>query len=363
MSAVLLSIRGLCKAFDSQFALRDIDLEVANGEFITLLGPSGCGKTTLLRLIAGLEKPDSGCIFLENTDLLSVPAERRQVNTVFQSYALFPHMTVYANVAFGLRLKGIKGDELKRRVTDALDMVKMSDFAQRFPKQLSGGQQQRIAMARAIVNRPRVLLLDEPLAALDARLRREMQTELKRLQRQLGIAFIFVTHDQQEALSMSDRVVVMQQGRIAQIGTPREVYEEPENLYVARFIGEINLFPGTVRKRIDDRYLQVDVFGQLVLVNCRKEFVPGQSVQLLLRPEDLRLPDSLPEGGPAFGGSVVERGYRGSTLDTTIRLDAGSVVTACEFFDEDDPYFDYRVGERVIVSWVKGWEAVLPDDA
>ena len=359
----MLSMRGISKTFDDQAVLDAIDLDVAHGEFVTLLGPSGCGKTTLLRVIAGLETPTRGTILLDDADLLSIPAEQRQVNTVFQSYALFPHMTVFANVAFGLSIKGIKGEALRSRVMEALDMVKMSDFAGRFPKQLSGGQQQRVAMARAIVNRPRVLLLDEPLSALDARLRQEMQGELKRLQRKLGITFIFVTHDQGEALSMSDRVVVMQEGKIAQVGTPRQVYEDPGNLYVARFVGEINLFPGKILRRVDDTHLMAEVFGRTVLVSCRKPFEPGQKVQLLLRPEDLRLPPVPPEGQAAFEGSVVERSYRGSMLNTTIQLDAGPSVTACEFFDEDDPDFDYRIGERVVVSWVKGWEVVLPDEA
>jgi spermidine/putrescine transport system ATP-binding protein len=358
----VLTIRGLSKSFDSHPVLSDFDLDIANGEFVTLLGPSGCGKTTLLRLIAGFERPESGTILLDNTDILPLPPEKRQVNTVFQSYALFPHMTVFDNVAFGLCLKGIKGEPLRQRVMAALGDVKMVKFASRFPGRLSGGQQQRVAMARAVINRPRVLLLDEPLSALDARLRREMQVELKRLQRELNITFILVTHDQEEALSMSDRVVVMQDGRIAQIGTPREVYEEPNSLYVARFIGDINLFPGTVETRVDAGHLRIMLFNQTVMAQTKKDFAPGSQVQLLLRPEDLRLAEEIGEDMPVFHGAIIERSYRGSTLDTTIRLDDGPVIRACEFFDEDDPDFDYRVGERVKVSWVKGWEVVLPDE-
>jgi spermidine/putrescine transport system ATP-binding protein len=271
-------------------------------------------------------------------------------------------MTVFDNVAFGLTLRGIKGEPLRQQVMAALGSVKMVDFAARFPGQLSGGQQQRVAMARAVINRPRVLLLDEPLSALDARLRREMQVELKRLQRDLDITFILVTHDQEEALSMSDRVVVMQDGRIAQIGTPREVYEEPNSLYVARFIGDINLFPGIVKARIDDNHLRIALFNQTAIAETPKDFAPGQPVQLLLRPEDLRLTEEIEGNMPVFSGSIVERSYRGSTLDTIIHLDDGPIVRACEFFDEDDPDFDYRVGERVKVSWVKGWEVVLPDE-
>jgi len=269
---------------------------------------------------------------------------------------------VAANVAFGLELKGFRGRELNDRVNQALDQVRMRELADRYPGRLSGGQQQRVAIARAVVNTPRVLLLDEPLSALDARLRRDMQIELKRLQRELGIAFILVTHDQDEALSMSDRVVVMQDSRIAQIGTPREVYEDPANLYVARFIGDINLFPGTVIGRNGKNELQVQIFDRRVLARSDKALQPGQLVQLLLRPEDLRLTEDAAEKVPFFWGSIMERSYRGSTLDTTIHLDAGPVVRACEFFDEDDPDFDYRVGERVKVSWVQGWEVVLPDE-
>ncbi|SHO49758.1 spermidine/putrescine ABC transporter ATP-binding protein PotA [Desulfopila aestuarii] len=358
----VLSLRGLKKAFSGQTVLADFSLDISHGEFVTLLGPSGCGKTTLLRLVAGFETPDDGAVFLDGTDISQLPPEKRQVNTVFQSYALFPHMTVFDNVAFGLRLKKMKGKVLAERVRQVLVQVKMREFADRYPGELSGGQQQRVAIARAIVNTPRVLLLDEPLSALDARLRREMQMELKRLQRELGIAFILVTHDQEEALSMSDRVIVMQDGRIAQIGTPREVYEDPANLYVARFIGDINLFPGKVTECIGENELQVDVFGKSVQARTKKKLQTGQQVLLLLRPEDLRLTENTQEEMPIFHGAIMERSYRGSTLDTTIHLDDGPVVRACEFFDEDDPDFDYRVGERVKVSWVRGWEVVLPDE-
>jgi spermidine/putrescine transport system ATP-binding protein len=362
MSSLVLSIRGVTKGFDSHNVLSDFSLDVAHGEFITLLGPSGCGKTTLLRLIAGFETPDRGSILLDGHDLLPLSPEKRQVNTVFQSYALFPHMTVFDNVAFGLRLQKIKGRALRERVEAVLAETKLSSFSARFPGQLSGGQQQRVAIARAIINRPRVLLLDEPLSALDARLRRDMQIELKRLQRELNITFILVTHDQEEALSMSDRVVVMRDGRIAQIGTPREVYEEPNSLYVARFIGDINLLPATVEQRLDEKHLAVSLFGQTTPARSRRELAPGSGVQILLRPEDLRLTDDIRHGRVQLPGTIIERSYRGATLDTTIELEAGPVVKACEFFDEDDPDFDYRIGEQVSVSWVHGWEVVLPDE-
>lgn len=356
----ILSLKGLSKSFEGQQILHDFNLEIQKSEFITLLGPSGCGKTTLLRIISGFEKPDSGTAFLDGEYLLSQAAEHRKVNTVFQSYALFPHLDVFNNVAFGLKLKKIKGRELERQVYEVLEQVQMKELSKRFPHQLSGGQQQRVAMARAIVNKPKVLLLDEPLSALDSRLRREMQVELKKLQRELGISFVFVTHDQEEALSMSDRIVVMREGQVAQIGTPREVYEEPENLYVAKFIGEINCFPGVVHATTGNE-TEIEIFNSFVKSSVKKDFKEGESVKLLLRPEDLRL-FSTPQGDTiTFPGSIIERSYRGSTLDSRIRLDDGIELIACEFFDEDDPDFDHKVGERVYVSWVEGWEVILPD--
>lgn len=228
----LVQLAGIRKCFDGKEVIPQLDLTINNGEFLTLLGPSGCGKTTVLRLIAGLETVDSGRIMLDNEDITHVPAENRYVNTVFQSYALFPHMTVFENVAFGLRMQKTPAAEITPRVMEALRMVQLETFAQRKPHQLSGGQQQRVAIARAVVNKPRLLLLDESLSALDYKLRKQMQNELKALQRKLGITFVFVTHDQEEALTMSDRIVVMRDGRIEQDGTPREIYEEPKNLFV-----------------------------------------------------------------------------------------------------------------------------------
>ena len=247
----LVQLVGIRKDFDGKTVISDLDLTINNGEFLTLLGPSGCGKTTVLRLIAGLENVDAGQIHLENEDITQVPAEDRHVNTVFQSYALFPHMTVDATVPFRLRLPKTPASEIPARVHDALRMVQLEEFAQRKPHQLSGGQQQRVAIARAVVNKPSLLLLDESLSALDYKLRKQMQNELKALQRKLGITFVFVTHDQEEALTMSDRIVVMRDGKIEQDGTPREIYEEPKNLFVASFIGETNIFNATIIELLD----------------------------------------------------------------------------------------------------------------
>ncbi|MGB1949268.1 MAG: spermidine/putrescine ABC transporter ATP-binding protein PotA [Marinobacter sp.] len=360
MKQTLLSLQGIRKGFADKTVLDGLDLDIYDGEFITLLGPSGCGKTTLLRLMAGFEQADAGRILLGDNDISHAPPEHRPLNTVFQHYALFPHMTVFDNVAYGLKMEKRPKHEIRERVEDALAMVQLGDCARRKPHQLSGGQQQRVAIARAVVKRPRLLLLDEPLSALDYKLRRTMQVELKRLQRELGITFVFVTHDQEEALSMSDRVVVLKDGVVQQLGTPREIYERPANLFTARFVGETNLFPGRL-EQITDSAITVDVFG--VHRTLRKpdfSVAEGQSVHVLLRPEDIRVLE--PNADHGLSGKVVERNYKGSTLDSVIHLDDGTEVLASEFFDEDDPAFDYRLGEPVKVSWVDGWEWLLPEE-
>lgn len=247
-SGVLLAVRGVAKRFGDKEVLKSLSLDIAPGEFITLLGESGSGKTTLLRLIAGFEQLDGGEIWMGGERLDEIPAYRRQVNTVFQSYAIFPHLSVFENVAYGLRAKSVPRSEIPSRVTQALAMVKMSEFTQSAPSRLSGGQQQRVALARALVNRPRVLLLDEPLSALDANLRRQMQIELKSLQREVGITFIFVTHDQEEAMALSDRIALLRVGRLEQVAEPRGIYGSPKTAYVAQFIGQTNLLRAEVRE-------------------------------------------------------------------------------------------------------------------
>lgn len=361
MSNNVIELRGVSKSIHGHDILQEIHLEVRNGEFLTLLGPSGCGKTTLLRLISGFEEPTTGKIFINGKDAGGLAPHLRHVHTVFQSYALFPHMNVKDNVAFGLRCQKLPKQEIEQRVAEVLKIVKLEKYAHRKPEQLSGGQQQRVAIARAVVNRPLVLLLDEPLSSLDYRLRKTMQIELKQLQRKLGITFIFVTHDQEEALSMSDRVVVMQEGCIEQIGTPRQVYEEPQNLAVAKFIGEANIFDSQIIA-IDGKQITVDIEGKRRVVKSSRSFSVGQKVHLLVRPEDLRVWDQKEavDTTDMFPGVVEEVIYKGTTVDLMVRLQDNKLVAATEFFDEDDDRLEYAIGEPVWTFWLSGWEVILP---
>jgi len=373
MADTVVELRSVTKRYGRNTVLDAVDLAIERGEFLTLLGPSGCGKTTILRLVAGFEAPTSGEVWLEGKDVTDLPPNRRQVNTVFQSYALFPHLSVYDNVAFGPQLAGARADDLDRKVREALAKVQLDEFAERRPNQLSGGQQQRVAIARAIVNRPSVLLLDEPLSALDYKLRKAMQIELKQLQRQLGITFVFVTHDQEEALSMSDRIVVLDAGRIQQIGPPRSIYETPANLFVAGFVGEINLLPAQVRDVGDDGLgIAIEGHSMRLPKATAIKTVPhaGDAVYVGVRPEDLRIwrevevtDDLRPTLFPAVIDEVI---YKGSTVDLQVRLrESGTRLSTTQFFNEDDPAItelDFASGERVYVSWVPGWEVVLPHD-
>lgn len=364
MNENLIEIRGVSKNFQDHTVLQNINLEVKNGEFLTLLGPSGCGKTTLLRLISGFEEPSSGTIMLDGRDVSGTSPHQRHVNTVFQSYALFPHMDVFDNVAFGLRCKGMDEEEIEQRVHDALRMVKLDAFVHRKPSQLSGGQQQRVAIARAVVNEPLVLLLDEPLSSLDYRLRKTMQIELKQLQKQLGITFIFVTHDQEEALSMSDRVVVMNEGIIEQIGTPREVYEEPRTLHVAKFIGEVNIFETTAISA-DSKQIVVEIEGKQFTLKNRRKYATDQDLYVLVRPEDLQVwsTSEVEDTANMFSAMVEEVIYKGCTVDLMLRLVSGKRLAATQFFNEDDEKLDFAPGENVWVHWIPGWEVILPHEA
>jgi spermidine/putrescine transport system ATP-binding protein len=365
MANNIIEFKNVAKSYDGTSILEDINLTVKQGEFLTLLGPSGCGKTTLLRLISGFEEPDAGQIFLNGQDIKGISAHHRQVHTVFQSYALFPHMSIYDNVAFGLKCHRVDKDQIEQRVIDALKMVKLEHLIHRKPAQLSGGQQQRVAIARAVVNQPLALLLDEPLSSLDYRLRKTMQIELKQLQRTLGITFVFVTHDQEEALSMSDRVVVMQEGKIQQIGTPRDVYENPKNIKVAEFIGEANIFECIVLDA-NEKTFTVDIEGKTFSLLNKRNVQAGNKVHIIVRPEDLRVwshsESATEEKATLLTGTVEEVIYKGTTVDLMVRLESNKLLAATEFFDEDDEKLEYGIGETVFINWLPGWEVIIPNE-
>lgn len=364
MTTNIIELRGVSKSIHGHDILYDLNLTVHNGEFLTLLGPSGCGKTTLLRLISGFLEPTSGKVFINGKDASGLPPHLRHVHTVFQSYALFPHMTVFENVAFGLRCQKRPAKEINDRVMEVLKIVKLEKYTSRKPEQLSGGQQQRVAIARAIVNRPLVLLLDEPLSSLDYRLRKTMQLELKQLQRKLGITFVFVTHDQEEALSMSDRVVVMHEGGIEQVGSPRQVYEEPNSLMVAQFIGEVNIFNGQVVE-ISENQMLLDIEGKSFRIKGNYLYSLGQNLHVLIRPEDLNIYGETEVSAPydMFAGIVEEVIYKGTTVDFMVRLTNQKLIASTKFFNEDDERVDYAIGEKVWASWLPGWEVLLPHEA
>ncbi|MEH2400035.1 ABC transporter ATP-binding protein [Nostoc sp.] len=319
-------LRNVFKFFNQEPAVNGIDLDVRQGEFFSILGPSGCGKTTTLRLIAGFEIADAGKVLIQGQSMTNVPPYRRPVNTVFQSYALFNHLNVWDNIAFGLRLKKIRKSQIEARVEQALKLVKMESLRSRFPNQLSGGQQQRVALARALVNRPTVVLLDEPLGALDLKLRKEMQIELSNLHKDLGLTFVMVTHDQEEALSLSDRIAVMNQGKIEQVGTPSQIYERPQTSFVADFIGDTNLFSGEI-VAVDSSNVQISTKTGLSIVISRAEDTPSelsQAVVVSVRPEKIQLslyPPNLPAN--SFEGRLVNVMYLGTHVNYVVELTNG----------------------------------------
>ena len=309
MSKELIRLRDLCMAFDDELVLDHINLYINDSEFLTLLGPSGCGKTTTLRIIGGFTTPTSGDVTFDGVRINDVPPHKRQINTVFQKYALYHHLDVFENIAFGLRIAKVPAEEIEERVTEMLGVVSLKGFEHRKITQLSGGQQQRVAIARALVNRPKVLLLDEPLGALDLRLRKDMQIELKRIQQQMGITFIYVTHDQEEALTMSDTVVVMDKGRIQQIGTPEDIYNEPKNAFVADFIGESNILNGTmVRDNV------VKMYGK-EFPCVDGGFAPNEPVDVVIRPEDI---DIVPVEQGQLVGTVTNVTFKGMQYDIIV---------------------------------------------
>jgi spermidine/putrescine transport system ATP-binding protein len=346
------------KRFGRYVAVHDAHFTIGRGEFFSLLGPSGCGKTTTLRMIAGFEQPTDGRILLEGQDVSRVPPYRRNVNTVFQHYALFPHMSVYDNVAFGPRCRKLEPPEVERRVRALLAVVRLTDFAERRPAQLSGGQQQRVALARALVNYPSALLLDEPLGALDLKLRQVMQIELKRIQREVGITFIYVTHDQEEALTMSDRIAVMNEGRVEQIGPPQEIYHSPASVFVANFIGTANLLPGVVTRVAGDRAsVKVAGDGEVSLPAGADPMAPGAAVTVMVRPERLRLAgkDTGTSGVPVTIRHVV---FQGPVIRCILVAPDGTEIVAHVGPEQAIP--DLAPGLQLRVSWDPDAARLLP---
>ena len=344
-------LRKVFKVFNGDTAVRGVDLDIRQGEFFSILGPSGCGKTTTLRLIAGFDMPSAGEVLIQNQSMTHVPPYRRPVNTVFQSYALFNHLTVWENIAFGLRIKRLPKGAIAERVKEALKLVKMENFANRFPNQLSGGQQQRVALARALVNRPAVVLLDEPLGALDLKLRKEMQVELSNLHQDLGLTFVMVTHDQEEALSLSDRISVMQQGKIEQIGTPSQIYEHPQTAFVADFIGDTNLFKGKILA-MDGSEIQLLTESKIKLVVKRQDSSKSWNLQdpvvVSVRPEKIQLTLEPPcLLGNSFEGYLKHVMYLGTHIHCVMELKSGDLITVKQpntftsFSDPHTPIYAY----------------------
>ncbi len=349
------AVSGISKSFGDFKALKDVSLEIKKGEFFSLLGPSGCGKTTLLRVIAGFEDPDAGSVSIDGREVSGLPPDKRRCNTVFQSYALFPHLTVFENVAFPLRIRRVPNRLVRELVMRHLSLVQLEAHSDKKPSMLSGGQKQRVAIARALINEPSVLLLDEPLSALDAKLRQHMLLELDAIHDKVGITFIYVTHDQQEALSVSDRIAVMNQGDVLQVGTPQQIYENPSSDFVARFIGETNMFQGRVSSRQDGfATVEAPEFGSL-LVEANGEAPVGAVVSVAVRPEKIRIGADEPLGFPELNvrrGRVSEPIYSGFQTKYIIKLDSGGSVTVFRQhanWSEGGPDIEWK--DEVFVSW------------
>ncbi len=350
MSDPIVSIKGITKRFPGVIAVDDVNVDIKENEFFALLGPSGCGKTTLLRIIAGFETPTEGAILIDGEDMSVTPPNRRPVNMVFQSYAVFPHMTVSDNVAYGLKVVGTPAAEIGPRVKEALEMVQLDHLGERKPDQLSGGQRQRVALARALVKQPKVLLLDEPLSALDAKLRESMQLELARLQQTIGITFIIVTHDQDEALSMADRIAVMDKGAITQIATPEVLYEQPNSRFVADFIGKVNLFDGTVTGA-QGKAVKVDVAGLGSLAIPHDSEASGK-VSLAVRPEKIKLSKTKPKAGLiATSGKIADWAYYGNTSHMYIETPDDLRIAVNIQNESRDTVDHVDIGDTVWLSW------------
>lgn len=327
MSDTIIKIDDVCKEYNGNKVVKHLNMEIREGEFLTMLGPSGCGKTTTLRMIAGFEMATSGHIYMDGQELQNTEAYDRAVNTVFQNYALFPHMTIYENIAFGLSIKKTPKDEIKKRVEEMLELVQLTGFEARKPDQLSGGQKQRVAIARALINRPRVLLLDEPLGALDLKLRKQMQYELKRLQRKLGITFIYVTHDQEEALTMSDRIAILSEGVLEQLDVPRNIYNRPVSKFVADFIGESNIFEGTVKKTENNITTVQLERGEILAGQATEDIHVEDMVYVSVRPENMKF-SIMPIDGFSCAGVMKEYVFIGNTIKAIMQMANGEEVKA-----------------------------------
>ena len=344
MARPIVEINGVNKIYGSNHVVKDLNLVVEEGEFLTLLGSSGCGKTTTLRMIAGFEEPTSGSIKVEGEAIEEKEPFERNVNTVFQSYALFPHKTIYDNIAYGLKMKKVPKDEIKKRVHEMMELVQLEGFEKRYPSQLSGGQKQRVAIARALINRPRVLLLDEPLGALDLKLRKQMQLELKRLQKKLNITFIYVTHDQEEALTMSDRIAIMNAGVLDQVATPTEIYEHPATKFVATFIGETNIFDGSIRS-INGESLSIQIENGDVKASG-SEFAAGEFINVSVRPEKMKYALDPVEGFTLIA-TVKDYVYVGSVVKCIAVLPNGNELKIERLAGQPLP----QLGEQIFPYW------------
>jgi spermidine/putrescine transport system ATP-binding protein len=356
-----ISIEHVTKRYGDFAAVHEATFDIRKGEFFSMLGPSGCGKTTMLRMIAGFEEVSGGVLKLEGQNVVGVPPYKRAVNTVFQNYALFPHLSVYDNVAFGPRIRNQEKPELEKRVREMLDIVRLGDFSQRKPSQLSGGQRQRVALARALVNKPRALLLDEPLSALDLALRRQMQFELKRIQRDVGITFVFVTHDQEEALSMSDRIAVMRKGYVDQVGTPEEIYDEPETEFVASFIGDANMIDVRVESAAGGRATVTLPGGRRGEVPVRnRKFAPGDAAVLMIRPERTELAMGEPSDGRiGIPVTVIDVVFQGALERCALRDGEGNEVITYQEAQRPEP----ARGGAMWLSWEPDSARLLHPDA
>lgn len=370
--STVLELKDIVKSFGETEVLKGVSLAIQEGEFVTFLGSSGCGKTTILRIIAGLEYPDSGQVLIEGKDMENLGPEKRNVNMVFQNYALFPHMNVEQNIGYGLKIRGVAKDEIKKRVKEMLKLVQLEGFENRKPSAMSGGQRQRVAIARALINNPKVLLLDEPLGALDLQLRRQMQLELKHLQKELGITFIYITHDQEEALNMSDRIVILHNGKIEQVGTPAEIYDDPETAYVASFVGSANILHGGVVQVTDDGVVLKNEFGtmngryrnsvgagaessEVGKDGVSRQVCVGDHLTLAIRSENIGIARK-PETDTYIEGTITEKSFAGGMLRIAVQMADGSEIV----ISRHGINIDYAIGEHVYMEW-SSEAAVLVD--